>query len=266
MRPPVLSWIFVAVAAIGWPMAATPAADGAAAVAPSRAELLHQWDLNKDGTIDESEAEVARAKMRRARLELQQDATTTKPLFPDAKEEDSSAGPRRRDVLDPLKRDRADGDPLGEAFRPVKPPTPKADGDRPGSKSPGQDRGLNAGRPMNDGRRMPNAPTPREKMGTGGVVTGGVRAGAPAIRPGYGASGPKVDLNAGRLPAGLPPAQGMRPQVGSAPFRTGLPGVGQDRGSDPRGTAARPGAVETPRPPLVPSSPTRVTAEDIGLP
>lgn len=259
-------WIVVAVAAIAWPAASAVAAD---AVGPSRAELVHNWDLNKDGTIDEAEAEVARANMRRARIELQQKAMAEKPLVPEAKHGDSSVGPPHRDPLDPLKPDQSDEDPLGEAFRPVKPPVPKADGGEPVRDSPRRVQNLNAGRPINDGRGGQNAPGPREKTATGGVVTGGVRAGAPALRPGYGASGPKIDLNAGRLPAGLPPAQGMRPQIGSAPFRGGVSGIGParpgDRGIDPRGTASRPRANEPARPPLVPSSPSRVSAEDIGL-
>lgn len=264
MRTTSSAWIAVASVSIVWSvsstMPSTMAAEGDATVAPSRAELVQSWDLNKDGTIDEAEAEVARAKMRRAKLELLNKPSANKPLVPDVRDGGPAATPTRDDG--PA---RLEGDPLGEAFRPAEPMPQKTD---PGvaREPPKRDRDLNAGRPVNDGRRMPNDPIPREKTGTGGVFSGGVRAGAPAIRPGYGASGPKADLNAGRLPAGLPPAQGMRPQVGSAPFRTGLPGVGQARGGDPRGTAVRPGVIEPPRPPLVPSSPTRVTAEDIGLP
>lgn len=281
MRPPGPSWtacrctvlprsvslrIVVAIAAIVLPSAPTPAADGAGEVGPLRAELVHQWDLNKDGTIDESEAEVARAKMRRARRQLEEEAAAGKPLFPDPTRDDSPAGPPRHEALDRRRNNPAEGDPLGEAFRPVKPPAAKPDGERSARDTTGRDRDLNAGRPVNDGRRPPNGPVPREKMGMGGVVSGGVRAGAPAVRPGYGANGPKVDLNAGRLPAGLPPARGMPPQVGSAPFRSGVPASGQGRGRDVRGAAPEPGAVESPRAPLVPSSPTRVTADDFGLP
>jgi hypothetical protein len=50
------------------------------------------------------------------------------------------------------------------------------------------------------------------------AITGGVRAGAPAVRPGYGATGAGTDLNAGRLPGGLPSAQG-HPAQGSATVR-----------------------------------------------
>lgn len=263
-------WIAVASVAFIWSMTSTMAAEGDAAVGPSRAELIHSWDLNKDGKIDESEAEVARAKMRRAKLELQQQGATGKPLVPEAGRDDSSALSPRRDPRDPLKPDQATRDPLGEAFRPVKPSAPKSDAGEPVRESSGRDRDLNAGRPIDAGRGGPNAPITRERTTTGGPVTGGARAGAPALRPGYGASGPKVDLNAGRLPTGLPPAQGMRPQVGSAPFRGGFPGNVPARtpsqGVDPRGTVSRPRANEPARPPLMPSSPSRVSAEDIGLP
>jgi len=263
MRTTSSGWIAVASVALAWPT--TVASDGAAPVGPSRAELVYSWDLNKDGTIDEAEAEVARAKMRR---DLLNKSSSEKPLVPGVRDGEPAPGPAADDGLA-----RPEGDPLGDAFRPAVPPpkkvAPEADRD-----PPKRDRNLNAGRARDDGLSTRNVPGMRGANGIGaanngqarGVVTGGVRAGAPALRPGYGAGGPKVDLNAGRLPAGLPPAQGMRPQVGSAPFRTGLPGVGQARGGDVRGTVSRPGAAEPPRPPLVPSSPSRITAEDIGLP
>ena len=55
---------------VGLLSANAAAADGP----PSGADrdlLMRTWDLNKDGTIDEGEAEVARLKMRRERAELQ---------------------------------------------------------------------------------------------------------------------------------------------------------------------------------------------------
>jgi hypothetical protein len=270
MRTTSSEWIAIASVAIVWSTAATVAAEGDAAAGPSRAELVHSWDLNKDGTIDEAEAEVARAKMRRAKADLWNKPSSEKPLVPGVRDDEPKVGPAAVDGAA-----RLEGDPLGDAFRPVEPPPKKVAPDA-GRDPPKRNRDLNAGRSRDDGLSTPNAPGMRSANGIGssaanngqgrGAVTGGVRAGAPALRPGYGAGGPKVDLNAGRLPAGLPPAQGMRPQVGSAPFRTGLPGVGQARGSDPRGSITRPGASEPPRPPLMPSSPTRITAEDIGLP
>jgi hypothetical protein len=72
------------------------------------------------------------------------------------------------------------------------------------------------------------------------MVTGGVRAGAPAARPGYGAVGAKNDLNAGRRPATPPRSTGT-------PVRT------------PPGAARQPAA---PAPTIVPAP--RISAEEIG--
>lgn len=57
----------------------------------------------------------------------------------------------------------------------------------------------------------------------GGAITGGVRAGAPAVRPGYGTGGVTNDLNAGRLLGGLPPSQGPGMQGGAPGFRGFVP-------------------------------------------
>jgi hypothetical protein len=47
-----------------------PASPAAAQPPPvSREELLHQWDLDRNGTVDETEAEIAKSRMRRARTE-----------------------------------------------------------------------------------------------------------------------------------------------------------------------------------------------------
>jgi hypothetical protein len=85
------------------------------------------------------------------------------------------------------------------------------------------------GRPSASAARQP---VPTRQLPT--ATTGGVRAGAPAARPGYGALGPRADLNAGRQPtAPTKPAPAARPAIGRAP---------------------------TPRP----IAPPRITAEDIG--
>ena len=118
--------------------------------------------------------------------------------------------------------------------------------------NPARRRDLNAGRPKSEpsgpGKTAGAGPDP-----SGRIMTGGARAGAPAIRPGYGASGPKVDLNAGRLPAGLPPARGLGPMGGSAPFRPlDRNGTIPSRGYEP----VRPTITPLPRP--------TITAEEIG--
>jgi hypothetical protein len=85
-------------------------------------------------------------------------------------------------------------------------------------------------------------------------MTGGVRAGAPAARQGYGSLVPRGDLNAGRKPLDLP--------------RTPLPG-GARGGAGLLPSLARPaipgrGAPTVPQPPAPPAVQPRVTAEDIG--
>jgi hypothetical protein len=86
----------------------------------------------------------------------------------------------------------------------------------------------------------------RRQSGSGGMstrpgaVTGGVRAGAPAARGGYGSLAPRSDLNAGRPRGGLLPTLRSRP---------GLPGLANPVPAAP--------AAPTVRPP-------QVTADDIG--
>ena len=67
----------------------------------SRDELVRQWDLDGNGTIDESEASVARARMRRSRMQLEFDGgldpVTGKPrVLADGEptDEDRPAEPR----------------------------------------------------------------------------------------------------------------------------------------------------------------------------
>ncbi|MFM9194226.1 MAG: hypothetical protein ACKOWG_00495, partial [Planctomycetia bacterium] len=64
-----------------------------------------------------------------------------------------------------------------------------------------------------------------------GIISGGVRAGGAAARPGYGAGGPPTDLNAGRLPGGLPQTRGVAPGTSVGPRAGGLPpGAGRFAG------------------------------------
>jgi hypothetical protein len=64
-----------------------------------------------------------------------------------------------------------------------------------------------------------------------GIISGGVRAGAAAARPGYGAGGPPTDLNAGRLPGGLPQTRGAVPGASVGPRGGALPpGAGRFAG------------------------------------
>lgn len=88
----------------------------------------------------------------------------------------------------------------------MRPPTSPAAPGSPQSLGSGQDRRQPSGRP--------------------GIISGGVRAGAPAVRPGYGSGGPPADLNAGRLPGGMPQTRGTaaranRGAPGAQGFQTG---------------------------------------------
>lgn len=274
MKP--LRTLLLAGAAAAASVAAAWAQDAPAPIAGTRSELVNRWDLNRDGTIDEAEAEIARAKMRRERAAIEERAKT--PLaFP------SDDEPADDDVdADDPRMDESKLDPLGRAFLGAedaakggaaaeKPTRDEASQHmEPGDDDRLRRRDLNAGRPKGDpstgtpssvGRsgtgfdpRRARSPMPG-RAGTGGIITGGARAGAPAIRPGYGVSGPKVDLNAGRLPAGLPPARGLGPMGGSAPFRP------MDRNGMIPGRADEPA-----RPMIAPPARPTITAEEIGSP
>jgi len=214
----------------------------------SREELLGKWDLDNDGTVDAGEIEVARSKMRRERAEMQMrsmiDPLTGRPRgdadddktaaevaqdreLPEAEEPRPKTkkkpaalpGTRPPEVLPPIPTTR----PPASAAAGAKTAAPGSTGEsgaetpRAGANPPrGSGRGPFRGLSADEGR---------------GVVTGGARAGGVA-RPGYGASLPKPDLNAGRLPAGLPgrrpaPASGglvpnlrTRPPVSAPPSTT----------------------------------------------
>lgn len=186
----------------------------------TRDELTRQWDLNADGTIDESEAEMARAKMRRQRTEVMQKLQAS-PLAKPAAEMAADA-------------DLAD-DTLMFPDPPASPPkTAAAKPDTTTQKQPADDAG---GKP-------------------------------PA---------PKRDLNAGRLPAGFPPARGI-PAGTPPPGRIGIAMPGQSPPSATTGVrrggtlvppTTPPPARTTRQPPAlrpVPAVPARprVTAEEIG--
>ena len=208
-----------------------------------REELVRRYDLNADGRIDESEAEMARSKMRKERAEMSRrsglNPLTGRPRSEKANEQVPGLGDRdgasRENELQtrmsqPLPQKRMSqplqSQPTGS--------TAQALG------SPGSELLLVPGRPDNALRKTDGvdsrsglspsaASSPRTTRQTppatqssaqprSSAITGGVRAGAPAVRPGYGATGAGTDLNAGRLPGGLPSAQG-HPAQGSATVR-----------------------------------------------
>jgi hypothetical protein len=235
------------------------------------AELLRRWDLNADGRIDPTEAEIARSRMRAERVEARQaeaqpfpaiDPVTGRPLeaggvapdelllVPGSPNAAAGNGGRAAAATPGNRRPAtaADGGPRNPPSRNVGPPNSEPQ-PRAGTRAVDQraDRARTGGptaaaaQPTKapDGRQPPQRPQP---------MTGGSRAGAPAVRPGYGAAGPKVDLNAGRLPAGLPPARGLPPQGGRIPSRSATAPLG----GRPTGRTATP--------------PPRISAEEIGGP
>jgi hypothetical protein len=258
----------------------------------SRDELIRKWDLDRDGKISDGEAEVARSRMRRARLNAElggTDPLSTRPRAGgDASTGADPAGrpelglspairPPEEDgglILVPGTGDRG-GRPLGLPEEPApmprrereplpgnraptaSPPIPQASArsglpgpapttpSRPGSGLlPGRDappagrdeRAPGAGRELTSRARvLPGAPPPvdalrqqpvpsRPGVIAGGAAASGTRSSLPAVRPGYGAAGPN-DLNAGRLPAGLPPSRGIASGPAAPTSRMG-PGMG----------------------------------------
>ncbi|MEI7781602.1 MAG: hypothetical protein WCJ18_06715, partial [Planctomycetota bacterium] len=169
--------------------------------------------------------------------------------------------------------------------RPVSPPANAAAGPQPASDElllvPGRPDG-NAAPPVRDFNAAAQSASAAQRPT---ATTGGVRAGAAPVRPGYGATGPKADLNAGRplggpggalsgRPSGMQGgAQGMQPQLrglppqnaARPPRQAGQPGSGgapMSGGVPGRSTPGR--TPVAPRPGLFPQSSPRVSAEDIG--
>lgn len=156
----------------------------------SREELVRKWDLNSDGKIDKGEAEVASSKMRLERAEM-----------------------RLNSGIDPVT-----GRPRGEAAPTTEPEPPDADTLFGENAEPAEaDAEVAEDRPAPPGTRVPRAEAPRPswprirspaatKDGEPATrpgplrqpITGGVRGGGVAARPGYGGRGPAAPLNAGR--------------------------------------------------------------------
>ena len=217
-----------------------------------REELVRRYDLNADGRIDESEAEMARSKMRKERAEMSRrsglNPLTGRPRSEKANEQVPGLGDRDGASRENELQTRM-SQPLPQTR--MTPPLPQKRMSQPlqsqptGSTaqalgSPGSELLLVPGRPdgalrktdgvdSRSGLSPSAASSPRTTRQTppatqssaqprSSAITGGVRAGAPAVRPGYGATGAGTDLNAGRLPGGLPSAQG-HPAHGSATVR-----------------------------------------------
>lgn len=231
-------------------LAQAPGRGGGLVPAPglTREELVRQWDLDGNGTIDEAEATAARTRMRRARAELEQEAAIDPvtgrfkqaaeeaPADPPAAEAPTKPGgsqPRNRSTGPAPPRSRAPDVRLdAPAAEGQATPEPKRAAPFAGLRSPDRT-GVPSQRPRTSG------PT---------ALTGGARAGAPAAVPGYGAPGPQPDLNAGRR---LAEDRALRPPIG--PRGGFLPATVRPAGPrDPRATQ-----------PAAPAPP-RATAEEIG--
>lgn len=237
----------------------------------TREELLRDWDLDGNGTINKSEADIARARMRRKRLELQLSAGI-----------DPVTGlPRAAEGAAP-EDDQAAEEPLFQ-LPPEEPPSePKrgASESLPGLRAPGPQQPPIVGSPT---LRPPAAAASGSQPATisaraswlppqrlAPAVTGGVRAGAPAATAGYG-SGAWSDLNAGRRPSSLQaPAEGTG--GGSASGTGGLlPSVRQPGRTGAMILPALPGRPTGAGVPGLPPAPAvsgpaspRVTADEIG--
>jgi len=216
------------------------------AIGISREELVRQWDLDGNGTIDASEAGVARARMRRARMEMEVgsgiDPLTGKPrvaadVMPEESPEDPAAAADDLPVESRPPRAADEHAPPGTRVPVMGSVVTGTAGPKVPSTSPGPSAGKGAaGRPAAGSRS--------------GSLTGGIRAGAPAARGGYGSLPPKPDLNAGlpRASVGRPVLSGTR-----GPTRGGFM-------PSPRSPAPPRLAPVTP----APTAPSRVMADEIG--
>jgi hypothetical protein len=251
----------------------------------TREELLRSWDLDGDGSISPSEADLARARMRRQRAEMHLESgidpvtglprgeSPTRPegepqpryQLPPEVPTDEPEEPAGLDATGKPKSTRPK--PMAELLAPIATKDPV----------PGLPRMPNlTGKPSDDPASSPPERSgraswlPPTKSSTTGL--GGPRAGAPPAVSGYG-SDAWSDLNAGRFRAmpyetqRSPATAGRTPTTGGGllptarkPGQTGaliLPGT-----QDPRLAPTTPAVPTAPRIPTF--APQRVTAEDIG--
>lgn len=252
----------------------------------TRGMLLQQWDRNRDGKIDLGEAEMARAQMRRERIERAERSrvdpiTGRRPddLFPSGSEEDGNTSGffSRREGLQPsptapgLGQAGDSGAPRPGTERadataePAAPPTMTLLGPPSGLPPLAGSRGVPDAPLSSASRVLPQVAGQSNTAGVGGTspiggsrpferptsplgtaITGGIRAGAPAVRPGYGTSGTTTDLNAGRLLGGAPAYRGFVPRGTSSTLNAGRPATSQPGRSTSRPpTTPRPGSTPT---------------------
>jgi hypothetical protein len=242
--------------------------------------MLRRFDLNFDGKIDEAEGELGRAKLRREREEEERQRREREEINPltgrPRSEEslDKQAEPRKRRIIsiddllpgnedslpDSLPGDEA-GRPVAGAGRGTASRKEKDESIDPAAASRSRSGGLLGSKEApRSAARKPSA-TPEAGSTRPGIISGGVRAGAPPARPGYGApsttlgGGSKSSrpLNAGR------PVGSLRP--GSSPAKPGATAAGNGVGGQlpARPQTGRPSATQpaeaAPRVPLFPDRP-----------
>lgn len=281
--------VLAAVLATPSAMAQLGATSQAPSTAPAtgltREELVRRWDLDGDGTISKSEADVARARMRRERLEMQfedgLDPVTGLPRGESGSR--SQAAPPPPYELPPEVPPEESQEPA-EQSTPGKPKStrPKPMSEllapiTPTDSVPGLPRMPNVSGKPADGEGKP--PIERSSRAswlppakTGPTSLGGPRAGAPPAVSGYG-SNAWSDLNAGRFRAMPYEAATSSTNAGRAPTTGGglLPTVRKPGQTGALILPGQPSVRPATQPPLVPAaprppmfSPPRVTAEDIG--
>lgn len=211
--------------------AADPAKGDVPVVAPrmTRQELIRKWDLNSDGKIDVGEADVASSRMRLERAEMRLnsgvDPVTGRPRGEAPPEEPQPEEPLVDIFGNPLDTDPAD------LLRPRK------ESEGAAGRKPEPFGGLRGGK--SGATRQPAGASSMSRPA--GPLTGGVRAGAQAARPGYGTASPP-ELNAGRPRGAVPyrdmqvPGTAPRGSLGAAPRGGLLPRLGA-----PRPTPVTPG-------------------------
>jgi len=274
-----------------------------AAQAPtaSREELMRQWDVNRDGKVDASEAEIARGLMRRARTDaiinsgndpvtgkprVATDPVTGRPMPRDAAAADRSglSVPAGDDGLilvpgngeRPRAADSGIGGAANAAGKDAAPRPSQRDREAlPGTRAPSMSSTIPSIAPrLPAGGSSPGAvPGPaagaRPPGARPGVIAGGARASGPNARPGSGAAAPAGDLNAGRLPAGLPQTRGVAPGTVAGPRLGQMQQSNAGRLAGPNPTVPRPGIgpYRGPTPPGVSSGGvSSAAAPSVGVP
>ncbi len=261
-----------------------PSRGGGSAAVPtaglSREELVRSWDLDRDGTLSTSEAEVARARMKRERLETQLGAGLD-PITGRPRGEGSESADRDADSpyqlppeLPPVTQPPGSTTTPGISQPKVRPKTMAelaapimAAPTVPGLPNAPMTTPSGSSTPITAERSSRASWLPPTSKGNTGA--GGPRAGAPPAVPGYGA-GSWSDLNAGRP---LPSTRTTHPAT-AADGRTGVTGGGllpSSRAAGRTGALLLPGQTVPKLAPLVPTTPPRpratlprITAEDIG--